>query len=94
MNNFIPVETNAEIRRLQRGRPVEVEVHNVIEWACKLEERLSKTRAKHRNGELLMITLGDSTFQQVTFLGVDSRGIASVKTKGGRYKTIDYELLH
>ena len=81
MNNFIPVETNAEIRRLsERGRPVEV--HNVIKWACKLEERLSKTRAKHRNGELLMITLGDSTFQQVTFLGVDSWGNSLSQNQG------------
>jgi len=32
--------------------------------------------------------LSDGTYQECEFIGVDSEGVATVKTKGGRYRTV------
>ena len=38
--------------------------------------------------QLVKFPLGDGTYQQCSFIGVDSHGVATVKTRGGRYRTV------
>ena len=38
--------------------------------------------------QLVKFPLGDGTYQQCSFIGVDSHGVATVKTQGGRYRTV------
>ena len=38
--------------------------------------------------QIVKFPLGDGTYQQCAFIGVDSHGVATVKTQGGRYRTV------
>lgn len=38
--------------------------------------------------QLVQFPLGDGTYQQCHFIGVDTHGVATVKTRGGRYRTV------
>lgn len=38
--------------------------------------------------QLVKFPLGDGTYQRCTFIGVDSHGVATVKTQGGRYRAV------
>jgi hypothetical protein len=38
--------------------------------------------------QLVKFPIGGGAYQQCTFIGVDSHGVATVKTQGGRYRTV------
>lgn len=51
-------------------------------------ESRSAPSARFARLQPVKFPLGDGTYQECTFIGVDSEGVATVKTKGGRYRTV------
>jgi len=67
------------------------EIARLAQMVEQLEAKASRSSAcsaRFVRLQSVKFPLGDGTYQECTFIGVDSEGVATVKTKGGRYRTV------
>lgn len=74
--------------RLQKRRQINQGESMKQKPKAKQDPSNADNRARFAHGQEVKIPIGDSTYQHCTFIGTDMHGVSTVKTKGGRYKTV------